>query len=59
MSDRKTSIYLPQDLLHWLRVEAAQRDTTMADIIRDVLERHRRDTEAARGPAGPRRSEQQ
>lgn len=35
---KRTTMYLPEDLHHWLKVHAAITDQTMADIVRAQLE---------------------
>jgi hypothetical protein len=45
---KRTTMYLPEDLHHWLKVHAAITNQTMADIVRAQLEalRDASDTQA-------------
>jgi hypothetical protein len=44
----RTSINLPVSLLHGLQLEAKQRKTSMADLVRHILEKALTDQQAAR-----------
>lgn len=41
-STRRLNVHVPEDLLRDIKVIAARQDTTISNIVRDYLERHRR-----------------
>lgn len=51
---RRTQIYLDQDQMAWLKLEASHRKTTMSDLIRDAVghlaERERQRVDYANDP---------